>query len=513
MSRATLAWTGLVFLLVLGVALGWGVSAARSGVGTERVAASYPLLPLPASVRNPGGRGEAFGWQDEHKAVQSIPNASPLLLQRDTNIAYGYTTGWKAGDQLGVVLQASSLQYPLTVQSVECYLFNFSGYTNTVTLRGHVYSLLDGRPGVLLRSSSPYTFTLALDSALSVSLPLTETASIAFPQPFLVAIEYVSGTEGQVPSVVSDISTGIPRGVCYYQVAPGVWREHYALWPDPSEVGFSMIRAWADTTGGPGDETISEPEADAFLAAGFPRSAFGVQEYLLVGDDPLSGDTRALLRFPLPQAPVAGATPLAATLRLFRYSEVTRTLPLTVTAYRITSTWDESSATWNAHSASYAEGYGSGQVPAQHPQPTPTRGYFLCLDVSGLVQKWLQGVPNDGLMLIGDEDVSSSAKRFYSHELATDREKRPRLIVKWALPAPTQTLFATQPPTPSPTATVTPEEPTLSPTSTSTLEATTPQSTRTSTVTPTASVTPSTGTPTRTLGPTQALYLPLVRKR
>jgi len=434
-------------------------------------------------------------------------------LQRDADIACGYTPDWKGGDQLGVVLQASSLQYPLTIQSVVCYLFNFLPYTNTVSLCAHVYSLLDGHPEVLLASSSPYTFSLALSSTLWVDLPLSEAMSVASPRPFFVVVEYLGGTEGQTPSVVRDISTEIPEGLCYYQTAPGIWREHYAFWPEPTEMGFSMIRAWADTAGGPGDETVSEPEADAFLAAGYPRSTFGVQEYLLVGDDPLSGDTRALLRFPLPQAPVAGATPLAATLRLFRYSEVTRTLPLTVTAYRITSTWDESSATWNAHSASYAEGYGSGQVPAQHPQPTPTRGYFLCLDVSGLVQKWLQGVPNDGLMLIGDEDVSSSAKRFYSHELATDREKRPRLIVKWALPAPTQTLFATQPPTPSPTATVTPEEPTLSPTSTSTLEATTPQSTRTSTVTPTASVTPSTGTPTRTLGPTQALYLPLVRKR
>lgn len=502
MSRTALAWMGLAFLLVLGVAVGLGVSAAKPGISAGHAAAFYQLLPLP----EPGAPALA--------AERPFTDDTRQLLQRDTNIAYGYTTGWKAGDQLGVVLQASSLQYPLSIQSVDCFLFNFSGYTNTVSLRGHVYSLLDGRPGMLLKSSSPYTFTLALNSILSVSLPLSEAASVAFPQPFLVAIEYVSGAEGQIPSVVSDISTEIPRGSCYYQVAPGVWREHYALWPDPSEVGYSMIRAWANTSGGPGDETVSEPEADAFLAAGFPRSAFGVQEYLLVGDyDSTSGDTRALLRFPLPQAPVTGASPVAATLRLFRYGEVTRTLPLTVTAYRVTSTWGESSAAWSTHSASFAEAYGSGQVPAQHPYPEPTRNYFLHLDVGGLVQNWLQGVPNYGLILIGGEDVPSSAKRFYSRELATGSEKRPRLIVKWALPAPTETPSPTNTLRSTSTATLTPEEPTPTATFTPTAAVTTRQPTPPPTATSTATLTPGVPTPTPTLGPMKTLYLPLIRKR
>jgi hypothetical protein len=496
MSKMTFAWLGLALLLVLAGALSLRAVAARS----EPWATGMPgrlVLPLP------DGGGVA-------PATERPSSATLQLLQADSSIAYGFTNDWHAGDQLGVALQASSLQHPLTIQSIDCYLTRFISSTEMVQLRGHVYALSDGRPGALLGSSAPYTVTLPANHAQWVNLPLASVIRLDSPQPFLVAVEYVGGTQGETPSVINDISTDIPHGSCYYQADPGVWTEHYALWARPSEVGYSIIRAWVNTSGGPGDETVVEPLADAFLASEQARRSFGVQEYLLVGDYGSGlGDTRALLRFPLPQAPIAGATPIAATVRLFRYSEVTRTLPLTLTAYRTTGAWDEASATWYTHSMRYAEAYGSGQVPAQHPYPEPTRSYLLRVDVAGLVQSWLRGEPNEGLMLIGGEDTPSSAKRFYARELATASEKRPRLIVKWALPAPTGTGSPTVTPTPSITPTPGPGGPTLTPTSSPTVTCTPEEPTRT----PTSSITPGEPTSTPTHGPVKALFLPLLRKR
>lgn len=427
--------------------------------------------------------------------------ASQKLLQRDTNIPCSYARTWKAGDQLGIVLRASDLQYPLQVRSVVCYLYNFLSSPQTLSLRAHVHAWVDGRPGTLLASSPSLTFSLAPSDTLWANLPLPEAVALPSPQPFFAVVQYVDGAEGLTPSVVSDLSTEIPQGLCYYRTATGVWREHYAFWPEASEVGFSMIRAWVTTSGGPEDETIIEPEADAFIAERFPSYAFGKQEYLLVGEEPFLGHTRALLRFPQPQAPVAGATPIAATLRLFCYSEISRSVPLTVTVYRSIGNWDESSASWDKHAMSYAERYGVGRIPAQRPHPTPTRNYFLSLDVSGLVQKWLQGTPNDGLMLVGNEGTPSNAKRLFARELASGSERRPRLIVKWALPAPTETALA------SPTATPRPHEPTSTATLTPTASAT-PQDTPS----PTARATLGTPTASPTLGPLHRLHVPLISK-
>ena len=362
------------------------------------------------------------------------------LLKVDTNIEYGYRKTWRKGDQLATVLRASSLQYPLTVGSIECYVSTFPGSASTVWLKGHVHAMLGGVPGDLLGSSDVVEVDLSGGAweATWASLDVSD-ANVRLAQrgPFLVVVEYVNGEQGQTPSIISDVSTDITPGTCYYRTTPGAWEEHYDFWGDASEVGYSMIRAMAETSGGPSDQVVLEPLADAIIASEQPTLVQGGQSYLLVGAyGPGWGNLRSMIRYPLPEAPMQGATLLSAVVRLYHYDEVTTTVPLTITAYRVTEPWDEASAAWLTDSTSYAEAYGVAEIPARSAS-AGARDRLIHLDVTGLLHGWFQrAYPNYGVMLIRGEDSSDSCKWLRSRE-HENPDERPELIVKWALPAPT----------------------------------------------------------------------------
>ncbi|MCD6518341.1 MAG: hypothetical protein J7M05_00250, partial [Anaerolineae bacterium] len=252
------------------------------------------------------------------------PSEHTTTLQVDSGIPYGGLKSWKQGDQAGVVLQASILQYPLQVQQIECYIMALpESASRTVVLRGHIYALSEGSPGALLGSTRPLTITLG-NSPAWVSLVFPTEVLIPSAQAFFAAVEYLSGSEGDTPSLVFDLSENIPQNICYYREGTAPWKEHYAFWNQPNELGYPIIRAQVETSGGPGDQTILEPEADALLTSIRPEANYGEHYYLGTGErtrwGDYQGEWRTLLRFPVPTPPIAGATPLSATLRLYHYS-------------------------------------------------------------------------------------------------------------------------------------------------------------------------------------------------
>ena len=341
-----------------------------------------------------------------------------------------------------------------------------------------------GVPGELLGSSSVVTETLQNYAMPWVHLDLS-TADVVFdvPQPFLVAVEYKSGNIGETPSIVSDISTDIPVGLAFYQVTPGVWLEHYERWDEePEENGYSMIRAWVNTSGGPSDKTVLDASADALLVSGQPETPLGTQAYLQVGSrEAAFGNQRSVLRFSMPVAPIAGAVPAEATLRLYNYKAISQTVPITITTHTVNEAWDEASVTWATHAESYTGVYGMGRIPSRDAS-RPARDRMVDFDVSG----WLQSEPNYGIMLIGGEGTQDSMKWFRSRERSSV-EERPKLIIKWDLPDATATPTLTRTPTTTPTPTHT-NTPTLTRTPTLTL------------------------TPTRTNTPVARLALPLIQQ-
>ena len=409
------------------------LAVARSRSVAQEAAAPDKRPPLNARALPPGHSSASY--------TQEGPAPADTLLQLDTNYSGSYCTSFKAGDQVGVVLQASSLQYPLVVRSIVSNIYCFAPSMTTVRLRGHVYAMDGGTPGTLLGSSEVIDEDLGqIGVERWVSFDLSAASvQISDPRPVLVAVEYVSGTEGQTPSIVSDVSIAIPRGLCYYQEESGLWREHYDHWRDASRIGYSMIRAWVETSGGPSDETSVEPIADAILLSGFPTLAQGSQGYLQVGDHgPVWGDVRSMIRFPSPSAPVAGATPIAASVRLYHHQAVSQTVPLTITVHRVTQEWDEASATWSRHSDHYTDTYGSVVIPGRDASEAWV-DRMLHVDVTRLLTECLQGAfPDHGLMLIGGEDTPDTCKWFRSREWRIE-DQHPRLVIRWALPEPTPT--------------------------------------------------------------------------
>ena len=67
---------------------------------------------------------------------------------------------------------------------------------------------------------------------------------------------------------------------------------------------------------------------------------------------------------PVPNPPISGARPLTATLRLYQFDEITQTVPLSVTVYRVNSAWTEAAANWTLDADKFAEAYQFGSLPA-----------------------------------------------------------------------------------------------------------------------------------------------------
>jgi len=116
-----------------------------------------------------------------------------------------------------------------------------------------------------------------------------------------------------------------------------------------------------------------------------------------------AGIVRSLIQFDLASVPA----PLvkSATLHVSEsgYCGYKDAAPPTVRAFRVTEPWSEGTVTWDTAPA-YAEGYGSVTI-----NYADLVWDWYSLDVTGLVNLWLQGTPNHGLALRGYEGTDSNA--------------------------------------------------------------------------------------------------------
>ncbi len=177
----------------------------------------------------------------------------------------------------------------------------------------------------------------------------------------------------------------------------------------------------------PGPRTVTlYSVADACVIEGYPTANLGSTIDMWAGyDDYLNPDgkiVRSLVKFNLSSIPT-GATINQATLRLYHYEswdypDRTRT----ITTYRISSPWSESSVTWNTK-PSYAEAYGSAAIPW-------AAGAWYSFDVTNLVRGWVNGTwPNYGIMIRGPEwsGSDSSWRSFNTRESSYD----PQLVITY----------------------------------------------------------------------------------
>ncbi|MBN1888840.1 MAG: DNRLRE domain-containing protein [Thermoflexales bacterium] len=168
---------------------------------------------------------------------------------------------------------------------------------------------------------------------------------------------------------------------------------------------------------------------DAYILQGRPDTNYGTASTMWAGyDDYLNPDgmiARSMVKFDLSVVP-ADAVLNSAVLRVYKGASYDFDGEWrTITAYRISSAWSESSVTWNTR-PDYSTAYGSASVPHDTYD-------WHSFDVTGLVQGWINGhLANFGIMLRGPEwsGNDSSWKAFYTRERGDPYT--PQLVLNYA---------------------------------------------------------------------------------
>ncbi|MDH7489661.1 MAG: hypothetical protein QHH80_09145, partial [Anaerolineae bacterium] len=172
------------------------------------------------------------------------PTPALAELSRDNGEAQYYNAGYKAGDAVGIVLEAPAGLYPLRPVSMRV-MFVPVGGSPSVVVRPQIYAMSGGVPGALLAEGAPQTVSTFHPAWATIDLSGMSLVLLT-PQPVLVAIRYESGTVGTTASVLTDSTVIIPMGANFYDRGFG-WEEHYAFWQDPWTVGYNMLRLTVQT--------------------------------------------------------------------------------------------------------------------------------------------------------------------------------------------------------------------------------------------------------------------------
>jgi len=167
--------------------------------------------------------------------------------------------------------------------------------------------------------------------------------------------------------------------------------------------------------------------ADTYVWASQPDRNMGDLPYLFTGD--VSGHKRALLRFELAGVP-AGSTVTSATLSLTQSSSSGQQ----VRVRRALAGWDEAWVTWTSAS-------GATRVDPEVAGAFESQPGVRVVELAALVQAWVDGLPNDGVVLEEDHVPGSDLHSQFHASESPDESARPSLFVTWlgdpAEPAPT----------------------------------------------------------------------------
>ena len=192
-----------------------------------------------------------------------------------------------------------------------------------------------------------------------------------------------------------------------------------------------------------GANTVLElpPTADTYVALGRPTQNFGGDTLFLgynnVGDQ--FGTQRTFIRFDIAGNIPSVATIQSARLRLhLSFASPNADVPMNTLVQRVTSTWDETLLTWN------------NQPSGTDERPGVAVGNALDWvewDVTDLVAGWSNGTfSNNGLLIIGDEQVQERERAFYARETTTTFF--PRLVIDYTTPQDLEAPIVTVEPLP-----------------------------------------------------------------
>lgn len=277
---------------------------------------------------------------------------------------------------------------------------------------------IDIEPGSddnILQLGSADTVVLAILSSIEFDATQTDPLTVDLAAP---AIKLVTDTSAPLSCDEQDInSDGLMDLVCQvntidFIIEPGeaVAQLTARTFAGEDIKGQDFIRVVLDPI-------VAAVDQDSWLKQAARSDNFGNESELPVKRK--QGDSeRAVIRFDLSGVPI-GARVQSAVARL----RVTTADRRPVDVYRVTDAWTESGVTWG----------NTGEDIGANPRGsfTPSRDdSFSSIDLTELVQEWVCGASNNGVMLVATSNDEQS--KYYSREIDIQRY-RPRLNVEFGV--------------------------------------------------------------------------------
>jgi hypothetical protein len=254
---------------------------------------------------------------------------------------------------------------------------------------------------ILKSSESPTKFTFEVDGPLEDDL----TAGNLKLQP-----AWLKDANGEKRDVLQTIRR--ENGKTFVDIVTDVTGLTYPIEIDPT------VTIQPDRTAG----------IDTYINQNYPSTNYGESADVYIG---VNDNLRCLVVFDVSGIP-AGSVITKADLELYKLTYI-NTSTIKARAYLITQSWTESGVTWSNQPSFDINTY-SDEVSWY----TETTGEWVKWDIKNIVQRWVDGTPNYGVMIKQTNSIAAG-NSFVSSEHAS--ANKPKLTITYNLPptAPTVT--------------------------------------------------------------------------
>ena len=200
----------------------------------------------------------------------------------------------------------------------------------------------------------------------------------------------------------------------------------FSLIKKPSLTGYTIFESQPNQTDG----------KDAYIRNQSSLN-YGTDSVLKVGKTLAGAETRSLLEFNVSSIP-ASNTIVSAVIQL--YVSTLNSANITIKAYRLTSSWNETSTTWNNRDESQLWWTGGGDYASTAIDTVviTSANQWYNFTITSTVKGWIDGTnSNLGIILIPATGTSDGTiTEFFSSDYTTDTSLRPKITIDYTSNAP-----------------------------------------------------------------------------